>query len=147
MTGEIQVAAAKVRAIVNGSDADVADAIVTLDGLAARIKELQADAKAAMLERIRESGPFRIGEYEYRLAKPRKVKCRDVAEATKVLLEATGGDLDKLNSCLAAGAWKHGQVARVLSECGAAGETWDNLFEVSYGEELEVEKVNLAFVK
>src|SRR4029079_14766225 len=74
---DIQTVEAKVRLISGGIVEDVADAIVTLDGLAQRIKELQADAKAAMLERIRESGPFQIGERRYELTKPRKVKCRN----------------------------------------------------------------------
>lgn len=136
---------AKVRRIVTASIEDVADAIVTLDGLAARIKELQADAKAAMLERIRDSGPFQIGEFLYQLTKPRKVKCRDATAPMKVLLEVTGGDLDKINECLASDAWKHGAIKSVLEECKAPGETWDTLFEVSYGDKLEVTKVNLAF--
>jgi hypothetical protein len=147
MSNDIQRVEAKVLTIANGSIEQVADALITLDGMAQRIKQLQADAMAAIEERIRESGEFQVGEYLYTLSKPRKVKCRDATAPMKTLLEVTGGDLDKIVSCLSSGAWKHGTVKRVLDECGAPGETWDVLFDVAYEEEVKVTKVNLAFVK
>ncbi len=145
MSSEIQQVEAKIVRIPSGSIEEVADALITLDGMAQRIKELRAEADAMILERIKESGDFTIGDNLYTLAKPKTVKCRDVAATTGKLLEITGGDLDKINACLAAGAWKPGAVKRVLEECGAPGETWDVLFDTTYDEKVKVTKVNLAF--
>lgn len=142
---DIQLCEAKVRRIVNAPIEDVADAIITLNGLAQRIKELQAEAENAMLERIKESGDFTVGDYLYTLAKPKKVKDRDVGATTSRMLEVVGGDLEKFIGCLSANAFKHGVVKRVLDEMGAPGETFDVLFETTYAEKLEVTKVNLAF--
>ncbi len=124
---------------------DIADAYFTLAGMAQRIKELQTELDLRIAEKVKDSGEFTIGEWMWTLIKPKTVKCRDVAATTSKLLEITGGDLDKINACLAAGAWKPGAVKRVLEECGAPGETWDVLFDTTYDEKVKVTKVNLAF--
>lgn len=145
MSSEIQTIQAKISRIPGASIEDVADALITLEGMAQRIKELRAEADAAILERIRESGDFTIGDNLYTLAKQKKVKCRDVSATTSTLLEVTGGDLEKFVGCLSANGYKPGAVKRVLEECGAVGETFDVLFETVYDDEVKVTKVNLAF--
>jgi hypothetical protein len=144
MSTDIQTVEAKIHRIPGASIDDVADALSTLDGLAQRIKQLQAAAMAAIKERIKESGAFQVGDNLYTLAKPKKEKDRDVAATTARMLEVVQGDLGKFVGCLSVNAFKPGTVKRVLEEFGVS-EEWDVLFETTYNEKVEVVKVNLAF--
>jgi hypothetical protein len=145
---DIQTCAAKVSIITpDTSISDIADAYLTLEGMAQRIKELRDELDQRIFEKIKESGDFTIGDFLYTLAKPKKVKVRDVAAAVEKLLEVTGGDMGRFCGCLAANPLKHGTVNRLLDELGAPPETFDVLFETTFDEEVKVSKVNLAFVK
>lgn len=85
------------------------------------IKKLAGQAKIAFLDR---HGEVVCGEVRYYNGVERKTRCVDQAAVAEAILNATGGDLGKLNDCLASGAFKPGATSQVLDEA-----TYSRLFK------------------
>lgn len=122
----------------------VANLLYQLEGMAERIREARAELEARMIQRIKEHGEFSIGDIRYYVGTPKRITCRSYEETLNRLLEITGGDVGRLCGCLSSGAFKHGTVKRLLDELAAPPETFDQLFETAYDEELKEGKLQKA---
>jgi hypothetical protein len=100
--------------------------------------------KAAALEHVLATGPFTIGDIEYRASKPKKVTCNSVKATASVVLSL--GGVDALEQCLSSSAFKHGATRTVLETLNSA-EQYDNLFTETWEDQLEVKPVNKKFLK
>lgn len=95
-----------------------------------------------------ENGEVQEGDIRYYVGPTKTTKCTDQKKALGAILEATGGDLDKLAECFASGAFKHGFCKNVLAEDVYKGvfETTEKL-DLFTGKPLKgMHKVNMAFM-
>ena len=92
--------------------------LLTALGLVARlkeiVKELSASAEAGAIAWIQANGEFQEGSVRYYVAANKTTKCPDQRAALEAVLEAGGGDLDKLAEMLASGAFKPGACRKFL---------------------------------
>jgi hypothetical protein len=123
---------------------DAAEAIIAMDDIKRRVRELDAVLESKLIEWIDANGDIVIGGTRHYVGKATRVKCRDVKATLDKLLTTFAGDLDRVAICLSSSAWKHGQVRRETDD-----ETFDALFETTFAPELatgkpkrEVKKTN-----
>jgi hypothetical protein len=116
-------------------------------------REIEVRLKERAKEYIREHGSFTVGEQRFYLAPEKTTKCRDVKATLHTLLGAFGGDLDRVTECLAAAAFKHGQVRASLADVGNP-TAFDVLFETSEETDVKtgkplksVQRVNKNFLR
>ncbi len=88
------------------------------------MRECMANIETAGIEWLDKNGEVECGDVRYYVGRKRNTRCMNQAETAKEILNASGGDLDALNKCLAAGAFKPGATAEVLDE-----ETYKRLFK------------------
>lgn len=108
--------------------------------MAQQLKALRDELKDAMVEYIREHGEINAGNsVRYVVGTEKRTKCRDRKALLHALLEACGGDLDRLGECLASDAFKHGACRKVLED------QWDAHFsvEVVYNVETKTPKMEV----
>lgn len=99
------------------------------------LKRLKLMVEAAMMGKIKQSGPLIVREgVRYVVGTDKMTKCKDVAGAVNAVLDATGGDLAALNMVLSANAIKHGAAKKVLPL-----DVYGKFFEVITKESLEEE--------
>jgi rubrerythrin len=113
----------------------VATAIIGMDDMKRRVRELDAMLEGLLIEWIDANGDIEIGGVRYYVGKASRVKCRDVKATLDRLLTEFGGDLDRVSICLSSSAWKHGQVRREAGE-----QTYEQLFETTVAPELATGK-------
>lgn len=111
---------------VDGPTATREDVLAALD-FAKRLREIAAElsrqAEAGAIAWIDAHGPITEGELRWYVGTNRTHKCRDVRGTLAALLEATGGDLDRVAECLSSSAWKPGAAKAVLPDADAWFET------------------------
>lgn len=99
----------------------------------AEIKRIQKLCEAAMIERIKASGPITVKPgVRWIVANPKTTKCTDLPGAVEALLDASGGDFAKFVDVLASNAIKYGAASKVLTP-----EAFDKFFKVTYPDKLE----------
>jgi len=121
--------------LADGTDA--ARAAAVLDRVNAWIefgRSMKAKLGAAMIEFIKANGDLTIGPVRYYVGSKKAVKCRDLGETAKTMLELGGVDL--LRDVLSSGAFKHGESRKRLDELGSP-ELFDVLFETTQEEQLK----------
>ena len=109
-----------------------------------KMNEIAQSAKEAVIEWMKDNEVKKIeidDQRYYRLKRVKKVTCRDVTETAHRLLDATGGELDKVLGLLASDAWKHGSCHQVLGD-----EGYEACFETTFVEDLELKKPKLQLV-
>jgi hypothetical protein len=104
----------------------VASVIGKLATLKARVKELDAFYTERMTEYVLTHGPVVVGDVEYRVGTEPVTECHDVPGCIMAILDATGGDLDKLAGLLRSQPVKYGEAKGVL------GERWGDYFNVTW---------------
>lgn len=110
--------------------------------LQARLKGIQLEIEAALVEHITATGnDVDIGEGKrWYLGSTKTIKSRDDLAVLRAVLEAAGGDIEKLttgaNGILAASPWKFGAAKDLLGV-----EKFEALFATTYAVSLETGKV------
>jgi hypothetical protein len=113
-----------------------------IDAVKRFCREAEPVCKAALIAHIKRTGrPVEAGDILWVYSTKRDTKCPDPKAVFEVLLDVTEGDLDAVNGCMSAGAWKHGAVKRLLADVGQP-EKFLELFRV-----VEVEDVKGQPVK
>ena len=98
------------------------------------------------IEFINARGAFRAGDILYTVGRDKRVKCTDPKSLLSTLLEATGGDLDRVADCLASDAWKSGATRQTLEEHGRSGE-FDRHFNMEEVPRLKLKVINTKFIE
>ncbi len=86
-----------------------------LDAVAARVKELRDQWKAAALERCQSRGDMLLGHRRFYAGKATETWCDDVPATVLAIYDAAAGDFDVMAGCLSANALKSGATRKVLS--------------------------------
>ncbi len=106
-----------VRALTESDDAETVAAVIKLiAGLKSTVNKLWAELEPRAVAWIDQHGPLRVGEIEYSVGHDRSTKCIDLLEATRVGLDAVGGDLDRFIQLLASNAYKYGTFRATAGE-------------------------------
>jgi hypothetical protein len=150
-TNEIQKVVLGV--VAESSPDDVAHALMVVDGLMQRAREIRADLESRVLAWIKEPGEITVGDTRDYAGVESDVKCRNKSLTLEKLLQATGGDLERVAELLSADPYKHGACRTVFEESGD-GTTWNDCFERRQREVLKdgvvskkLIKVNERFIK
>jgi hypothetical protein len=109
----------------NATIEDFLTAMDTEAGLKAIVREYSARLKDAAIEYVNNNGPVETETARYYVGTKRTTKCRDTTRAVEAVLQATGGDLDRLVGCLSSQPLKHGECEGVL------GDEWDRHFAIT----------------
>jgi hypothetical protein len=88
------------------------------------VKELDRMLDNAMYERLLVCREIIYGDIRYYLGEDKTVKCVDVRATMNAVLDASGGDLDKMSECLSSNAFKPGETRKLLPS-----EVFDECFE------------------
>ena len=103
-----------------------------------KMNEIAQSAKEVVIEWMQDNQVREIlidSDRSYRLRRSKRVSCRDVTDTGHRLLDATGGDLDKVFSLLGSNPWKHGSCRQALGD-----EGYGACFETTFVEDLELKK-------
>lgn len=119
----------------------VIETIDQIDCMMAHAKEVKAAFQASLLEWIQANDSFEFGGKKYFVGKKKKTKCKDVSRCIEEILEALGGDFDEFVKLLSSQPIKHGAAKEVL------GADWDNHFEVTTEDKLEVKSIPTNLLK
>lgn len=95
---------------------DVLTTINVVDRLKQLTRELAAKSDAAVVAWLEQHGDIECGEVRYYAGVNKTTKCEDKSAAVGALLDATGGDVDKLSECLASDGLKPGMCRAVLGD-------------------------------
>ncbi len=109
--------------------------------MAASIKEVQASHNAALLEWIQANGSFEFGGKTYIAGKKKSTRCTNDAACLEAIMEATGGDWEAFKAALKSQPVKPGAAKGLL------GDDWDNHFEVTTEDKLEVKAIPTNLLK
>jgi hypothetical protein len=133
----------------NATVEQVQEAITRVDWFMGMAREMKAKLEQALIEYIEANGDITIGTVRYYVGHPKETKCVNVAGAVEALLQATGGDFEKVCECLSGSAVKPGATRKVLPEDVFAG-----LFETTEKVTLEegkpkkaVQKIDTKYLK
>lgn len=96
----------------------VLQSIGIMANLKAKVKELDANHKAALLAWIQFNGEIEDGETRYYVGSEKRTKCNNNRQAIEAILNACAGDVDSLAACIASDGLKHGACKTVLGEDG-----------------------------
>lgn len=108
----------------NATAEDFLTALDTEAALKAIVREYGDRLKEAAIEYINKHGPVETVTTRFYVGNKRTTRCRDTERAVRAILEATGGDFDRMMGCLASQPLKHGECRSVL------GNDWGRHFEV-----------------
>lgn len=113
-----------------------------LDGVIKRARDAKAQLESFMVGWMPAHCPeARIGDELFCVGKRKTEKDRNVGATIRAILEAVGGDEQALMDCLSVNAVKAGAAKKVL------GDRFDDFFETTYGDKLEVKRINTKFIK
>lgn len=123
----------------------IAKAYGLLQALREMVKTLSETVDEAVADKIREDGPFVLGEEKFYVGKTKKTEqIVSHADLYLLLMNMTGGDLGAVVSCMSANAWKHGTIKKLLEEKlpnGADAEiAYLKLFSVKEEDEVKTGK-------
>jgi hypothetical protein len=132
---------------------DIAEVINAINFVAQAAKEARRLFESAMEQRIRETGQeIVVGDIRYYLGTEKKTTCKNPSATIRAILEAAGGDEDRLIQCLSANWVKPGTTRKMFEEFGCPDQ-FDALFDVQIRSELKEGKpvkkllsVNTKFV-
>lgn len=102
---------------------------------------LRRTLKAALVAWVEKNGEVTRGDVRYYVGTEKRTKCIDQKGTLTAVLDATGGDVDRLVDCLAAGAFKSGATSRVLDE-----DTYSKLFKTEEVKDLKTGKPKRVLV-
>lgn len=109
---------------------DIANAIIAVDFLKAGGKEIAEQLKAKMIEWLTaHGGEVTIGPVRHYLGHPKKYKVRNIKESLDVLMQLSGGDLEKFSGYFASSPLKHGFIRDEMAAEGCP-EKFELIFEV-----------------
>lgn len=91
-----------------------------LASLKSRVKEIDANHKAALLAWLQYHGELEVGETRYYVGSEKHTKCNNNRTAIEAILTTCGGDVDSLASCISANGLKPGACKLVLGDDGFA---------------------------
>ena len=106
------------------TDEDFLQALDTEAGMKAIVREYSARLEEAAIDYINRHGPVETLTCRFYVGPTKTTKCRDTRRAVDAVLQACGGDFDRLMSCLTSQPLKHGECRSVL------GDEWGQHFEV-----------------
>lgn len=117
-------------------------------------RELKSRWEAAAIAYMEANGDLLDGEVRYYVGPNKSTKCVDLRETVRVVLTATGGDVDAFTDCLSSSAFKHGTTCKRLAEAGMK-EDADRLFVTTETKDIKtgkatgprVQKFDPRFVK
>jgi hypothetical protein len=95
---------------------ELCGAIDAADWLLARAKTIDQLMKQIAMAWIERNGEFDIGEMHYSVGYTSTVKCLNVPQAGHAVLEAAGGDVDRLLEVLVAQPYKHATVRNLIDQ-------------------------------
>lgn len=104
----------------------VAELLNTIQVLKREIRRVDDLFENIFIEWIQANGDLQIGDVRYYVGTPKDTKCINVPATLAALLEATGGDFDRVCGCLSSNAIKHGAAKKVLPE-----DEFSKLFSVT----------------
>lgn len=126
----------------------VAAALDEVAALKSRVKEIESDVETAAAAFVTANGPVRMGNIEWRMSQVKSIKCNDIKNAVGALLDATGGDLDKLTECISSNGIKHGAARTVLGEAVFASHFTTTIKQDLEGKPLkELTRIDTTFTK
>lgn len=91
--------------------------------LVERSKQVKQRVDDVAIAWIKGNGPLTNGPIVYSVGPQRQVKCRDVLRCMQLLLDACGGDIEWLCTCLAANPFKYGACGELLPKAA-----WNTVF-------------------
>lgn len=115
LVGQVHSALARLEA-GTAAEADVLTAINLHDRLKEITKVMGNLLSDAAVKFINEHGDITCGNIRYYVGSTTYTKCKDVKATLETLLKVTGGDFEKMASCLASDAWKAGASRAVLGD-------------------------------
>lgn len=149
LVGQVHQAIAKMEA-GTATEPDVLTAI----NLHTRLKEITKGLgyliDNAAVEYINKNGDITCGDIRYYVGTTTYTKCKDVKGTLQTLLDVTGGDLEKIATCLASDAWKAGATRVVLVDQFDTCFSTEKRMEMKEGKPVAVKKslqsVNMKFL-
>lgn len=118
----------------------VAEVWIGLQSIKSRIREYEQDVKNGLMEWLKENGgKLFIGDKMLVVGPKKMTKCRNVRALLELLI--TRYAVEDLAGLLASDAFKHGGAKKVLTP-----EEWDQNFEVTVGEEVEVKEIDTRYL-
>jgi|ERR1700734_116668 len=115
---------------VQSSHDDIANAIIAVDFLRSGAKEVADQLKAKMIEWLTaHGGEVTIGPVRHYLGHPKKYKVRNIKEALDILMQLSGGDLEKFSAYFASSLLKHGFIRDEMNAEGCP-EKFESVFEM-----------------
>lgn len=135
---------AAIAAIEPGVDLDrIADALGKMRALRDWVKQLDGELTAAIIEHIKATDKFTIGDTEYSYGRTATTKCESSAETFEALMGVMS--IEDIKTCLASDAFKPGETRKRLEELGQAG-TFNELFVTKFSDVLKLKTVNTKFI-
>jgi hypothetical protein len=96
--------------------------VLTTMGFVKRLSEVAKDCRSQFeklaVEWIDKNGEIEDGSVRWYVGKERKTKCVDVAGTVRAILDATGGDLERVAACLSSDPFKPASTLAMLREAG-----------------------------
>ena len=96
--------------------------VLTTMGFVKRLSEVARDCRAQFdklaVEWIDQNGEIEDGQVWWYVGKERKTKCVNTQGTIQALLDATGGDLDRMAQCLCSDPFKPASTKAMLEEAG-----------------------------
>lgn len=134
-------------------ESQVKAAMAFMEQLNRGVRELKDRLETATIAYIEKNGEIHDGDVRYYVGPNKSTKCTDVRETVRVVLEATGGDVDAVCDCLSSGAFKPATTRKRLADAGMQ-EAADRLFVTTETPDLKtgvvkksVQKFDPRFVK
>ena len=104
---------------------DLCAALDAAEWLLSRARTIDGLMKQIAIAWIDRNGEFEIGDQYYAVGYSTTVKCLDTSQTGHAVLEAGGGDVDRLLSVLIAQPYKHASVRNLLPQ-----KQYGSLFKV-----------------
>jgi hypothetical protein len=137
--------------LVDCDDDHAREIVMAIDWLKSVTAELVQQRDAELAQRITVHGDLTMGDVRYYVGPVKTTKCTDTKGALEALMEATGGDWEKVVSCLASQPIKHGAASKLLP-----AEVYEKLFVVESKQEIKegkptavekLQKIDTRFIK
>jgi len=84
--------------------------------LLSRAKEIRRTLEQFAVAWITQNGPIEFGDTKYTVGDEKVVKCVDIPGCARRVLEACGGDLDRMCAYLASSPFKYGSVRSLIGD-------------------------------
>lgn len=143
-----------IKAITVDSPAeDVFAALNMVGAIVQAAAELKQRVYAECRPWFEQHGDIQTPAIRWRLATEKTYECLGKGKVIEALLDATGGDFEKVCDCLSSNPFKEGAIKSALDEAGMA-DKFNTLFKVGVRRDVKTDKPlkkivceNMAFVK